>query len=322
MSDRPGTMRCDFCAHRCAITAGSRGLCGVREHHDGRLVTTVYGHVVAAAIDPIEKKPLYHFLPGSEIFSVALGGCNFRCRFCQNASIAVPELIPEPRYRWGPKEAAGAWRRSKTPAIAWTYSEPTVWQDYLLDVSAIVRRDGARVVVVSNGFMTPETLDRMIPLVDAFNIDLKGNEEFYRTLCRARSGPVLDSIGRIAGERHLEVTTMLIESRHTVDGVLRLRDELVAAGVQVWHITRFFPAWRMREEAATSEEWLCEIIERLRRDAEPPFIFAGNSRQSKYGKTLCPSCGTLCIDHRSPVRDETDAGACPGCGRAVYGVFR
>ncbi|MCG8479721.1 MAG: AmmeMemoRadiSam system radical SAM enzyme, partial [Spirochaetales bacterium] len=135
MSDGSGAIRCDFCAHRCTIATGSRGICGVREHRGGRLVTTVYGQILAAATDKIEKKPLYHFLPGSEIFSVALGGCNFRCRFCQNASIAMPELIPEPRYRWAPQDAAEAWRRSKTPAIAWTYSEPTVWQDYLLDAS-------------------------------------------------------------------------------------------------------------------------------------------------------------------------------------------
>ncbi len=296
-------------------------MCGVRENRDGTLVTTVYGKILAAAIDPIEKKPLYHFLPGSEIFSVALGGCNFRCSFCQNASIAMPELIPEARYRWAPEEAAEAWRRSETPSIAWTYSEPTVWQDYLLDASAAVREMGGRVVVVSNGFMTGEALERMVPLVDAFNIDLKGDDHFYRTLCRARLNPVIETIQRISGTRHLEVTTMLIESRHTVDSVLRLRDTLVDAGVRVWHVTRFFPAWRMLDEAATSEGWLDAVIERLRNDGDPPFIFAGNSRQSKYGKTLCPSCGTLCIDHRSPVRDETDAGACPGCGRVVYGVF-
>ena len=314
-------LQCDFCAHRCRIAPGHRGVCGVREHRDGRLVTTVYGRVQSAAIDPIEKKPLYHFLPGSNVFSVALAGCNFRCSFCQNASIVVPEHFPVPQAQWSPNDVFDAWRRSNTPSIAYTYSEPSVWQDFVLDSAVRIKSAGGRVVMVTNGFLTAEALDRLLPVVDAFNIDLKGDARFYRELCRGRVEPVLETIARVAQERHLEVTTMLIASRHSEEVVELLRRRLVEAGVQVWHLSRFFPAWHMLDEPATSERFLQETLDRLSHAERPPFIFAGNSRQSEYHRTVCPECGTVCVEHRFPVRDHTDHGACPGCGRKLYGVF-
>ena len=314
-------LHCDFCAHRCALEEGQRGLCGIRENQGGELVTTVYGQVQSAAVDPIEKKPLYHFLPGSRVFSVALAGCNFRCSFCQNASIAVPELFPPPAAQWRPEDVVDAWERSETPTVAYTYSEPSVWQDFILDTAPEIRRRGGKVVMVTNGFLTPQALERLLPVVDAFNIDLKGDDHFYRSLCRGTVAPVLDTIRRVSGVRHLEVTTMLIPSRHTPTVVSGLRRHLVDAGVKVWHLSRFFPAWKMRDEPATSEEFLNGTIEEIRNSEAPPFIFAGNSRQSQYQRTHCPECGTLCIDHRSPVRDFTHYGACPHCGYSIYGVF-
>jgi pyruvate formate lyase activating enzyme len=316
-----GVVECDFCAHRCRIAPGGTGICGVRRNDNGTLVTTVYGRIQSAAIDPIEKKPLYHFLPGTRVFSVALAGCNFRCRFCQNASIAFPEAFPRPRAHWTPEETVAAWRESETPTIAYTYSEPTVWQDFILDTAPLVRAEGGRVVMVTNGFFTPEALDRLLPVVDAFNVDLKGDDAFYRELCGGRGGPVLEAIRRIAPARHLEVTTMLMPSRHTEEILDTLRGELVAAGVKVWHLSRFFPAWKMADEPATSERDLRRALDFLAEREAPPFIFAGNSRQSEYHLTVCPACDTVCIDHRPPVRDDTVDGRCPACGAELYGVF-
>lgn len=312
---------CDFCAHRCRLADGATGLCGVRVRRGGRIETTVYGEIQSAAVDPIEKKPLYHFLPGSRVFSVALAGCNFRCSFCQNASIAMPELFPKPRAHWSPEEVFAAWQDSGTPTIAYTYSEPTVWQDFILDTAPMVRAAGGRVVMVTNGFFTPEAADRLMAVVDAFNIDLKGDDEFYRRLCRGRVAPVLDTIRRIAPHRHLEVTTMLMPSRHTPEIIEDLRRELSAAGVRVWHLSRFFPAWKLKQEPATSETELRTTLDRIAHTGDPPFIFAGNSRQSEYHQTRCPACGTVCIDHRAPVEDRTVGGTCPECGQQLYGVF-
>ncbi len=315
------TVTCDFCAHRCRIPEGRTGLCGVRRNSGGRLETTVYGAIQSAALDPIEKKPLYHFLPGTRVFSVALAGCNFRCRFCQNASIAVPEQFPLPVAHWDADRLVAEWRASGTPAIAYTYSEPTVWQDYILDTAPGIRRAGGRVVMVTNGFLTPEATERLVEVVDAFNIDLKGDDEFYRQLCRGRMEPVLDTIRRVAPRRHLEVTTMLMPSRHSAETVEELRRALVDAGVRVWHISRFFPAWQMRDEPPTTEDQVRSVLDGIAATGDPPFIFAGNSRQSEYHQTRCPDCGTVCIDHRSPVRNLTDRGRCPGCGARLYGVF-
>lgn len=327
MSDRAGrdeSLRCDFCAHRCLLAPGQVGICGIRENRDGRLVTLTRERVVAAAVDPIEKKPLYHFYPGSTAFSIALAGCNFRCKFCQNASIAFPELFEYRSERRGVDDIVHAWRLSGSPTIAYTYSEPGVWQDYLIDTAVPARREGARIVMVSNGFLTPEATDRLVPVVDGFNIDLKGDDAFYRSLCRGRHDPVLDTITRLsAAGRHLEVTTMLIESRHSPEILDRLAEELAGAGVQVWHLSRFHPAWQMLDQPATSESFLRDAILRLRERwlAQIPFIYAGNSRQREYLQTECPQCATLCIDRDGMTHDVTNHGCCPSCGATIYGLF-
>ena len=159
--------------------------------------------------------------------------------------------------------------------------------------------------------------------VSDFNIDLKGDDAFYRSLCRARHDPVIDTIARVARVRHLEVTTMVIESRHDRALLDRLAEALARAGVQVWHLSRFHPAWRMREEPATSETFLRETIATLREKwgSAIPFLYAGNSRQSEYLRTYCPRCATLCIDRNGRIRDYTREGGCPACGTTVYGRF-
>lgn len=316
---------CDFCAHRCRIPPGGTGLCGVRYHKPrtegdpGGIITTVYGEIQAVALDPIEKKPLYHFLPGSTAFSVALGGCNFRCRFCQNDSIAFADRLGPPRVHWEPEDFLAAWKRSEAPVIAFTYTEPAVWQDYMIDCARLARQEGARIVMVTNGFLTPRAVERLLPLVEGFNIDLKGDDQFYRTLCRATDAPVIETIRRIAPLRHVEVTTMLMERFHDAPVLQRLEEHLLEAGVRVWHLSRFHPAGEMRDEAATSEAFLKEAI--LERKRGIPYIYAGNSRFSEYHRTICPQCGTVCVTRGPVVRDYTQGGTCPRCGLPQYGVF-
>ncbi len=316
-------IRCDFCAHRCVLAPGQLGRCGIRENRGGTLLTTTYGQIVAAAVDPIEKKPLFHFYPGSTAFSVALAGCNFRCRFCQNASLAFPELFERDVRRWTIDELLSAWRSTSSPTIAYTYSEPGVWQDFLLDTARPAVEEGARIAMVTNGFLTAEAADRLVDVVDAFNIDLKGDERFYRTLCHAHFDPVVATTERIARTRHVEVTTMLIESTHSVDLLERLADQLARAGVKVWHLSRFHPAWKMHDEPRTSEGFIKDAVERVRErwNNDIPFIYVGNSRQSEYLRTACPRCGRLCVERNGRVIDHTIGGRCPSCDFTLYGRF-
>lgn len=322
-------LRCDFCAHRCLLAPGKTGLCGVRrrvageENRSDRIVTTVYGQVQAAATDRIEKKPLYHFLPGTTAFSLALGGCNFRCRFCQNEHVAFADRLGPPVARWSPDDVVVAWRRSGAPTIAYTYTEPGVWQDYLLESALPAREEGARIVMVTNGYLTPEAVERLLPVVDGFNIDLKGDDRFYRTLCRGTFEPVIDTIRRIAPHRHLEVTTMLMERFHDRATLEMLREQLAFAGVSVWHLSRFHPAGMMLDESATSEEFLSETLREVTASGDDsiPFIYAGNTGNRDYQRTFCPKCGTLCVDRAGFVNLYTVHGRCPGCGHHLYGVF-
>ncbi|WP_181015415.1 radical SAM protein [Alkalispirochaeta sphaeroplastigenens] len=320
-------LACDFCLHRCAPGPGGVGRCGVRRNESGRLRTTLYGEIQACAVDPIEKKPLFHFYPGSATFSLALGGCNFACPFCQNGAIAFSSRLGPPRVRWSPGEAVEVWRRSGTPTISFTYTEPGVWQDYLLDVASLARKEGARIVMVTNGYLTPEALDRLIPLVDAFNLDLKGGRAFYEDRCRAPGGfrGVLAALKLIAPVRHLEVTTLVIQGVHTADELEELFSCLVSAGVSVWHLSRFFPAGAMSDRAPTGEAFLGTLLDRFcQRTASRggiPFVYGGNCRNLEYQRTWCPCCGTLCIDRASSVADYTSRGGCPSCGARLYGVF-
>jgi pyruvate formate lyase activating enzyme len=216
-----------------------------------------------------------------------------------------------------------AWQRSGVPTIAYTYTEPGVWQDYLLASARPARREGARIVMVTNGYLTPEAVERLLPVVDGFNIDLKGDDRFYRKLCRGTFEPVVETIRRVAPHRHLEVTTMLMERFHDRETLEMLRDQLAAAGVKVWHLSRFHPAGMMRDEPPTSEEFLQEALNEVAfsGDRSIPYIYAGNTGNRRYQRTLCPECGTLCVDRAGSVILYAVHGRCPGCGHHLYGVF-
>lgn len=317
-------IRCDFCAHRCLLKEGQTGICGIRRNDNGVLHTLGYGEVVSMAVDPIEKKPLYHFHPGSRIFSIALFGCNFRCPFCQNAEIAHPEFFGRRQgRRIAPEEMVVRWKESGTSGIAFTYSEPSVWQDYLIDVAVPIRAAGGWTVMVTNGYFTPEATKRLIQVVDAFNIDLKGGDNFYRSLCKARHDPVLETIRRVVPHRHIEVTSLFIDGVHTIEEIEELGFELSDAGVSVWHISRFHPAFRMQDHPPTSENRLKELLDRVRGTVKIPFIYGGNSRQLEYQQTRCPKCATVLVDRSAFATRfvRLESGRCPNCGESIYGEF-
>ncbi|HOW51029.1 MAG TPA: AmmeMemoRadiSam system radical SAM enzyme [bacterium] len=319
------TLFCDFCEHRCALPPEGRGRCGIRENRDGTIVTVNYGELVSLAVDPVEKKPLYHFLPGTGTLSLALHGCNLSCSFCQNSTISQKEFFDRRKTEAvSPADIVAAARKHKCESVSFTYSEPTVWQDYMIDTARLVKAAGLRTVMVTNGWFTNEALDRILPLIDAFNIDLKGDNEFYRTQCGGTYAPVLRNIGRIAADPDtvLEVTTLIIEGIHSAADIVALGKELAERGVQVWHLSRYYPNYRMKRPP-TAESFLFGIYERVRAETILPYVYLGNSNSTEGNDTRCAACGLLLISRkRFSILDEViDAGHCPSCRRPVYGLF-
>lgn len=311
---------CDFCWRHCNLAEGQIGICKVRKHVQGKLVTTTYGQIEAMAVDPIEKKPLYHYYPGSNTFSFALFGCNFSCQFCQNYTLSQGEpTLSLASERVEPSKIVAMARSKGCHSISYTYSEPLVWQDYMLDVATLAKKAGMQNIMVTNGSFSKEALKRLLPVIDAFNVDLKGDEVFYGEVCKGQQQVVLDAIEAIAKTpAHLEVTTMLIESMHTSEDVRTLGRLLHERGVQVWHLSRFFPRHKMDYLKPTSEAYLTEMVD-LARQSGISYVYSGNSKTERF--TFCPSCHALLIDEQGRVDPVLEHGRCKRCSTAIYGVF-
>ena len=303
---------CDFCFRRCCLSEGQKGYCGARENIEGKIVSVNYGQLVSLALDPVEKKPLYHFLPHTKTLSVSESGCNYSCLFCQNWEISQ-KIVEEEET--DPSSLAAYCLRYGVPSVSYTYSEPLVWQDYMLCAAEEAKKKGVRNIMVTNGSFSCEALERIVPLVDAFNVDLKGDDEFYRTVCKASLQPVLDGIEYIVNHgRHIEVTTMLIEGMHDEKMVRMLGSLLRERGVRVWHLSRFFPRYRMKDRKETSEAFLSSMLA-VAKESGIPYIYGGNTMIPAV--TVCPHCSRV-------LRDDVPQmlpSSCPGCGETVYGVF-
>ncbi len=314
------SLMCDFCWHHCNLREGQSGVCGVRKHVKGKLVTTTYGQIEAMAVDPIEKKPLYHYYPGSSTFSFALFGCNLACSFCQNSSLSQGEPARSlASDRMEPSKIISMARSKGCHSISYTYSEPLVWQDYMMEVATLAKKAGMQNIMVTNGTFSEEALRRLLPVIDAFNLDIKGDETFYKEVCKGAQKPVLDAIATIAkAKNHLEVTTMLIESMHTREDVQTLGKLLFDRGVQVWHLSRFFPRYKMTHLKPTSEAYLTEMIDLAKRSGIP-YIYSGNSEKERT--TFCPSCHTLLVDAHNTIDENLEFGRCKRCKTPIYGVF-
>ncbi len=318
-----GLVHCFLCAQECRIRPGRTGVCGVRENRDGRLYTLVYGEIVAANVDPIEKKPLYHFLPGTQAFSIATVGCNLRCRFCQNADISqaskgkAETVHGEPL---APERAVELAREYGCASIAYTYTEPTIFMEYVLDIARPAVEAGLANVFVSNGFMTPQAREAILPYLHAANIDLKGfSDRYYRRLCGARLQPVLDTIRELhAGGVETEVTTLVIPEENDSDEELRsVAGFLVGVSPDIpWHISRFFPTYELTERPPTPVETL-QRAARIGREAGLHYVYLGNV-PGEAEDTLCPACGTVAIrrwGYRVEVPGQADR--CAACGASL-----
>jgi pyruvate formate lyase activating enzyme len=306
---------CELCPKGCVVQEGQTGFCRVRQNIGGKLYTQNYAVCSAYAVDPIEKKPLYHFYPGSNIVSLGTWGCNFSCTFCQNWQIAqgspeTVELMPE-------KAVAAALAQGKqNVGIAYTYSEPSVWYEYILDTAKLVRQAGLKNVLVTNGFINPKPLDELLPYLDALNIDVKAfNDTFYQKVCSGRLNDVKRTVELAAAACHVEVTTLLIPGQNDDrEELAALAKWLAALSPSIpLHFSRYFPNYKMAEPPtppATMEmAWQTarEFLE---------YVYLGNMGAAG-NNTYCPHCGYLVIDRTTRRSWLAENKKCPHCGSII-----
>jgi pyruvate formate lyase activating enzyme len=328
LSEADGAVRCVACAHRCLIREGRSGICGVRENRDGRLVSLVFSRAVAANADPIEKKPLFHFYPGSIAFSIATQGCNFHCRNCQNWSIsqAGREGFETQSTALPPARVVEAAQSSGARSIAYTYTEPTVFIEYVLATADLALDAGLANVLVTNGYQTKETLDLLGPVISAANVDLKSfDDRFYRRVIGARLAPVLETlVGMRERGIWVEVTTLLIPGLNDDPAGLAALAGWIAAELgpeTPWHVSRFFPTYRMTDVSPTPVATIERAVS-IGREAGLRHVYAGNVSGGD-DDTRCAGCGTTLIRRRGYTAVATTAlaaGSCVSCGRSLAGV--
>lgn len=324
------TVVCGLCHHRCRIQPGKRGRCGVRENQDGRLYTLVYGRLVAEHVDPIEKKPMFHLLPGSRSYSIATVGCNFQCQHCQNYEISQYPLLHHGQIKGvGRSPAAVVEQAEQTgcASISYTYVEPTIFYEFAYDCCVLAKKRGIRNVFVSNGFMTPEVARHLAPVLDGINIDLKAfHAEFYQKICKARLEPVLENI-RLFHELGVlvEVTTLVIPGHNDSEAELRsIARFLRSVSVDIpWHVSGFYPTYKLLDRPPTPEATLIRARE-IGLEEGLRFVYTGNVTTPGGEDTHCPGCNALLI-RRQGFSSQVlglENGHCRHCGVPVAGLWQ
>lgn len=320
-------VHCHLCNHHCRISTGKRGICGVRENINGTLYSLVYGKLIAAAVDPIEKKPLFHFLPGSRAYSIATVGCNFSCLNCQNYDISQ---MPKPKRPIAgedatPEEVVQAAKQYQCESIAYTYTEPTIFFEYAYDIAKLAKKEGIKNVFVSNGYMTEEALRTIAPYLDANNIDLKSfSNEFYNKICGAKLEPVLNSI-RLHKELGIwiEITTLVIPSLNDSEENFRKIAEFIKKLDEdiPWHVSAFYPTYKLSNLTPAPVETL-EKARKIGLEIGLKYVYQGNV-PGERGNTYCPNCGKLLIRRLGYKVMEYNVkdSKCQHCGAEIKGIW-
>lgn len=328
-----GDVQCNLCVHHCLISSGNTGRCRTRKNVDGTLYALNYGYVSSEAIDPIEKKPLYHFLPGTTTYSLGTFGCNFKCRHCQNHKISMP---PENIYgamltgsglsRFGeiitPEEVIQRALLLGTNSISFTYNEPTVWYEFIYDTAVLAKENDLRVVLVTNGYMTKEAIETLAPYIDAYRVDLKSfSNDFYKSVCAATLDPVLESAST-AKELglHVEIVTLIIPGENDADEEAEKAAGWILQNIgkeTPVHINAFLPHHLMENVLPTPDSML-DQVHSIYVEAGLEFVYIGNTL-SEYQNTFCPDCGAFLINRvytfgeSVDLKNETDSN-----GQIIY----
>ncbi len=320
-------VRCTLCPRECVIPPGERGYCEVRENRGGELQSLVYGNPCAVNVDPVEKKPFYHLLPGSKSFSIATAGCNLDCVFCQNHEISQARPENTLNYELPPEAVVAYAAQYECATIASTYVEPTIFIEYMLDVGRLAKEAGILNVMHSAGFVNPRPLDDLCEYLDAACIDLKGfTEEYYQQMTGGRLRPVLDTLMQLRKrEVHLELVTLLLPGKNDQPETIRamsrwIREEL--GSDTILHLTRFYPRYKLRSLPPTPLESLMEARNAAMAEGLH-YVYIGNVPGNPAQDTRCPKCDNLLI-HRDGYQVLTQglkAGACGRCGEAIPGTW-
>lgn len=321
-------VQCELCPKMCVIEPGQSGECRVRINIDGVLRTVVYGYPCSVHIDPVEKKPLFHFLPGTGIISVATVGCNLHCRNCQNWEISQANPEDSQAMFMPPEQLVEAARRYKCPSIAYTYTDPIVYYEYTYDTAKLAREKGIRSVLVTAGYINPEPWKRLLQYIDAANIDLKGmTDEFYREVCSGTLRPVQQALIEAAASGIvLEVTNLIIPTLNDKPEQIRELCRWVKSnlgGDIPLHFSGFYPMYKMRHLPPTSLATL-ETARQIALSEGLSYVYIGNLRSKEGENTYCPSCRKLLIERTgyTILRNELKEGRCCDCGKEIYGVWK
>ncbi len=319
-------VRCLLCPHECLINNNGTGICAVRKNINGTLFSLVYGKVIAENSDPIEKKPLYHFMPGTRSFSLATVGCNLSCKHCQNYEISQ---MPRDRKmisgnEMSPETLVQFAKNLSCDSISFTYSEPTIYYEFAYDIAKLSHDEGLKNVMVTNGYINKEPLEKIAPFIDAVNIDLKAyTDDFYKNICGARLQPVLDSIRNYKELGiWIEITTLIIPGLNDKEDELKSLAEFIASvGVDIpWHVTAFYPTYNLLEKPRTSIDHLIKARE-IGIKAGLRYIFTGNLPGYEGENTYCYECKKLLIERNGfrIVNNLIKEGTCPGCHIKIDG---
>jgi len=328
-------VRCLACSHYCKISEGKTGICGIRKNINGELHLLTYGKPIGLQIDPIEKKPLYHFLPGTDILSLGTIGCNFSCDFCQNWSISQKakmvdlsslEKTLNGQEEITPKMVVEIAKKEKMPSIAFTYNEPTVFFEYAFDIAKLAHKNKIKTVFVSNGFMSKELLDMISPYLDGINIDLKSfNNDFYKKICGGRLEPVLKNIQKIHDLGiWMEITTLIIPGKNDSERELtEIANFISKIDKSIpWHLTSFHPDFKMTDIPATQIETLLKGYN-IAKKKGLNYVYLGNIIEKNHKNSYCPKCGNLIIERDYPISTKSHLkdGFCPNCGEKINGIW-
>lgn len=318
-TDEDGKILCKLCPQRCHIKEGGIGFCGARKVENGVLYSLNYGDVSSESLDPIEKKPLYHYKPGSFILSVGSFGCNFRCGFCQNHSIS--QTKPQTQFVEPEELVKLALRQKDNIGLAFTYNEPSIWYEYIRDICEKSQTESLNLILVSNGYISEEPLETLLPFIDAANIDLKAfNNKFYKNVCCGDIKPVMNNIEKMHDKLHLEITTLLVEgyndSGDEIEGLCKWISNL-NPDIPL-HLSRYFPSYKFDAPATSLDrmEYCSNIAKQYLN-----YVYVGNVSNIN-NSTYCPKCGGIIID-RTGFSSEVilKNGTCPTCGYKINVVI-